>query len=64
MGALVAVVNKMEKNAIPTTLEMLFELQHRGNDGYGISTSDSIITAAKIEDLKGLKIRAWPGPVR
>jgi asparagine synthase (glutamine-hydrolysing) len=51
MGALVAAVNKAGENVVPTVVSMLRELKHRGNDGHGIATSASVITASSIEEL-------------
>ena len=51
MGALVAAVNKKRENVVPTVVAMLRELKHRGNDGHGIATPDSVITAFSIEEL-------------
>ena len=52
MGALIGVVNKNEENAVSKAVEMLHELTHRGNGGYGIATPDSTKTAPLFEDLK------------
>ncbi|MGD9130110.1 MAG: asparagine synthetase B [Candidatus Bathyarchaeota archaeon] len=52
MGALVAAVNKAGENVVPTVVSMLRELKHRGNDGHGIATPDSAITASLIEELE------------
>ena len=51
MGALVAAVNKKKENVVPTVVNMLRELTHRGNEGHGIATPDSVITARSIEEL-------------
>jgi len=51
MGALVAAVNRKGENAVSTVVAMLRELKHRGNDGHGIATPDSVITASSIEEL-------------
>jgi len=51
MGAIVAAVNKEEKNAIPTVVAMLKELKHRGVDAQGVSTPNSAITAKSIEEI-------------
>jgi len=51
MGALVAAVNKAGENVVPMVVAMLRELTHRGNDGHGIATPNSVITASSIEEL-------------
>ena len=51
MGALAAAVSKKKQNIIPTVVTMLDELAHRGNDGYGISTYNTIKTAHTLEKL-------------
>jgi len=51
MGALVAAVNKAGEDAVPKVVAMLRELKHRGNDGHGIATPSSVITASTIEAL-------------
>jgi len=51
MGALVAAVNKKKENVVSTVVSMLRELTHRGNEGHGIATPDSVITARSIEQL-------------
>jgi len=51
MGALVATVNKAGENVVPTVVSMLRELKHRGNDGHGVATPNSVITASSIEEL-------------
>jgi asparagine synthase (glutamine-hydrolysing) len=51
VGALVAAVNKAGENVVPTVVAMLGVLKHRGNDGHGVSTPHSVITASSIEEL-------------
>ena len=51
MGALVAAVNRKGENVVPMVVNMLRELTHRGNEGHGIATPDSVITARSIEEL-------------
>lgn len=52
MGALVAAVNKKGENVVSTVASMLQQLTHRGNDGHGISTPNSVTSASSIEELK------------
>lgn len=52
MGALVAAVNKKGENVVSVVVTMLGELAHRGKGGCGIATSDSVVTAATLEELK------------
>ena len=51
LGALVAVVGKNGGNVVPSVVVMLNELKHRGSDGHGIATADSVTTAKTIEEL-------------
>jgi len=51
LGALVGVVNKKQENAIPTLVEMMHELTHRGNGGYGLGTYNSTKTAVTFEEI-------------
>jgi len=51
MGALVAAVNRKGENVVPTVVSMLKELKHRGSDGHGVATPDTIITVASIGEL-------------
>jgi len=52
LGALVGVVNKKQENAVPTVVEMMHELTHRGNGGYGLGTYNSTKTAVTFEAIK------------
>ena len=52
MGAIVGVVNKNRENAANTVVEMMHELTHRGNGGYGIGAYNSIKTAVTFEEIK------------
>jgi len=52
MGALVAAVNKAGENVVPTVVSMLRELKHRGNNGHGVATPVSVMTASSIEELE------------
>ena len=51
MGALVAVVDKKRANVVPSVMVMLKELKHRGRNGHGVATADSVTTAKTIEEL-------------
>jgi asparagine synthase (glutamine-hydrolysing) len=51
MGAIVAAVNKKEKNAVPTVVAMLKELTHRGVDAHGVATPNSATTTRLIEEI-------------
>jgi asparagine synthase (glutamine-hydrolysing) len=51
MGALVAAVTKKKHNIKPTVVMMQQELSHRGNDGYGTSTYNTINTGHTLEKL-------------
>ena len=51
MGALAAAVSKKKQNIIHLVVTMQQELEHRGNDGYGISTYNTIKTAHLLEKL-------------
>jgi asparagine synthase (glutamine-hydrolysing) len=52
VGALVAAVNKAGENVVPTVVSMLRELKRRGNNGHGVATPDSAISASSIEELE------------
>ena len=52
MGAVVGVVNKNGENAATTVIEMMHELTHRGNGGYGVATYDCIKTSTTFEEIK------------
>ncbi len=52
MGAIVGVVNKNGENAATTVVEMMHELTHRGNGGYGIGDYNSIKTSITFEEIK------------
>jgi asparagine synthase (glutamine-hydrolysing) len=51
MGALVAAVSKSGENVGPLVVSMLNELRHRGRDGYGVATPNSVTTTKTIEEL-------------
>ena len=51
MGALVAAVSKRGQNVVPYVISMLNQLKHRGKDGHGISTANSLNIAKTIEEL-------------
>ena len=51
MGALVAAVNKKGQNVVPSVISMLNELKHRGKDGHGIATANSLNIAKTLEEL-------------
>ncbi|MCJ7613377.1 asparagine synthetase B [Candidatus Bathyarchaeota archaeon] len=51
MGALVAAVDKKGQNVVPSVVSMLNELRHRGKDGHGVATADSVTIAKTIEEL-------------
>ncbi|MCW4022917.1 MAG: asparagine synthetase B [Candidatus Bathyarchaeota archaeon] len=52
MGAVVGVINKKGENAATTAIEMMHELTHRGNGGYGVATYECIKTATTFEEVK------------
>ncbi len=52
MGALVAVVNKKGKRALPMVVELLKELTHRGRDCHGIATPEMVATNYTLEEFE------------
>ena len=58
MGALVAAINKVGENVVPTVVTMLRELKHRGNEGHGIATPDMITSAKTFEKMSVNKLNS------
>ena len=52
MGALAAAVSKQKENVVPTVASMLQELSHRGKNGHGLATPDSVKTTKTANELK------------
>jgi asparagine synthase (glutamine-hydrolysing) len=57
VGAIVAVLAKKRKNVVPITVMMLKELEHRGDDGYGLATPVSATSAKTFENLSTTNLR-------
>lgn len=52
LGAIVACLSKRNRNVVPLVLRMMKVLSHRGNDGFGISTTDELVTSINLSNLE------------
>lgn len=52
LGAIVACLSKRNRNVVPLVLHMMKVLSHRGNDGFGISTTDELVTSINLSNLE------------
>ena len=52
LGAIAACISKRQSDVVPTVLRMMQAQFHRGNDAFGVSTSDQLVISRKIDDLR------------
>jgi asparagine synthetase B (glutamine-hydrolysing) len=59
MGAMAAVVDKRDGNAVPAIIAMLGSSKHRGTDAHGVATQTSVEIARSLEALENTNLN-WP----
>jgi asparagine synthase (glutamine-hydrolysing) len=52
LGAIVVCLSKRNHNVVPLVLRMMKVLSHRGNDHFGISTTDELVTSIDLSNLE------------